>query len=59
MLSLIKKGSKLENEELKSITGSHYENCGSTTCNNCGTVGNDKAYDKSWQRIYWDFYEPQ
>jgi len=57
MLHLIKKGSKLEEKELKKVFGSYFGNCGTTTCNNCGECGNDEDYEESYNEMWSNILE--
>ena len=57
MLHLIKKGSKLEEQELNKVLGAVFGNCGTYGCDNCGTNGNDETYDESYHVWYSEVME--
>ncbi len=59
MLRLLKKGSKLEEQELKKVLGSYFGNCGTSTCTNCGSNGNDQSYHDSFNSWFSEILEQQ
>jgi hypothetical protein len=57
MLHFIKRGCKLEEQELKNVLGSYFGNCGTYGCDNCGECGNDATYEKVYNSWWSEILE--